>query len=312
MRAVIALGGNALSARAEDQEKELRNVAAVLAPILVDGHEIVLVHGNGPQVGIVHSAFERAVPTGGGEVMPFYDCTAMNVGGIGYHLEQAVASVLDQMGRGDMPLATVVTRIEVDPHNKALMTPDKPVGRFYTEKEARELMRRTGRTYGPDSGRGWRLMVPSPPVGHIIDADAIRCLVEAGVIVIGGGAAGIPVCRDESGVYRAVEAVCDKDLTSAQLAKLIDADLLLILTAVDYVAINYGTTEQRNLKSMTPSEAERYIRDGQFSPGSMLPKVEACVQFVRSRPGGRAVIGNLREAEHVLKGKTGTVIAESA
>lgn len=306
-RTVVAIGGNALSDQAAQQEQQLKQAVSALLPVLVNCQEIVLVHGNGPQVGIIHDAFEYARQNGRVKSIPFYDCTAMNEGGIGYHLEEALATELSS-ARPDASLATVLTRVVVDPQDPAFSNPEKPVGRFYDEAAAKRLMEETGYTFGPDSGRGWRRMVPSPQPQHIIEAEAIKELVSSGTVVLGGGGAGIPVTSDSSGLYTPIEAVCDKDLISAMLAELIDADLLLILTAVDRVALDFGTPEQKEIAHMTADEACEYIQQGQFAPGSMLPKVEACVHFVRSGPGRRAVIGNLTQAQDVLNGTAGTVV----
>lgn len=309
-RTVVAIGGNALSAQVCQQEEQLRAAVKALMPVLQSGQEIVLVHGNGPQVGIIHNAFEQAREPGKNP-MPFYDCTAMNEGGIGYHLEQVLMHELSKESGKPARTATVVTRVVVDADDPAFLHPDKPVGVFFTEEQARRLMKETGRSYGPDSGRGWRLLVPSPPAKHIVEADMIRQLAESGTVVLGGGGAGIPVTEDGDGLYTPVEAVCDKDLTSAMLADLIDADTLLILTAVENVAINFGTPDQQALTHLTPEQAEEYISDGQFAPGSMLPKVTACVEFVKGADGRRAVIGSLENAAQVLDGTSGTVFTNS-
>lgn len=307
-RAVIAIGGNALSTSAGQQERQLVKAARSLLPVLTSGHEIVLVHGNGPQVGKIHDSFELAASKDRSLALPFYDCTALNEGDIGYHFEQALRSVLDGTEERDVPIATVLTRVVVDACDPAFEHPDKPVGTYYSEEDAKKLMAETGIIYGQDSGRGWRRMVPSPAGKHIVEAESIKRLVESGCIVIAGGGAGVPVVPTAAGGYEPIEAVCDKDLTSAMLAGLIEADLLMILTAVDAVSINFGTPLQRSLKRMTPDEAEQYIGQGQFQPGSMLPKVRACVEFARSSAGNRAVIGNLQQAAKVLAGEAGTVI----
>lgn len=307
-RTVAAIGGNALSVQAGRQEEQLRTVVDAIKPVLDRAREVVLVHGNGPQVGVIHSAFEQDH-----RPMPFYDCTAMNEGAIGYHLEQALLSELSRSEGMPARTATVITRVVVDPLDEAFLKPDKPVGSFYSEEEAKLLMRRTGKTYGPDAGRGWRLMVPSPPPKRIVEADMIRQLAETGTVVLGGGGAGIPVKEESPGCYLPVEAVCDKDLISSMLAQLIDADFLLILTAVDNVAINFGKPDQKQIEIMTASQAKEYMKEGQFAPGSMLPKVKACVQFVESGPGRRAVIGNMTKAAQILDGTSGTlVVADGA
>lgn len=309
-RLVVAIGGNALSSDAAAQEKELRGVASALREILISGNEIILVHGNGPQVGVIHRAFERAHHAGTAPELAFYECTAMNEGAIGFHLEQAIEAELADTGRSDIHVSTIITRVTVDPKDPAFANPQKPVGAFYTEEQAKDLMQRTGKKYAQDSNRGWRLVVPSPDPQHILEASAIRELAQAGEVVIGGGGAGIPVVPTDSGGYVGIEAVCDKDLTASRLAQLIDADLLFLFTAVDRVCINFGKPDQVSLSALTPPEADRYIAQGQFAPGSMLPKVRACVDFVRGRPERTAVIAHLNKAAYALAGETGTIVKD--
>lgn len=311
-RMVIAIGGNALDTSSSGQLTQLEKAAKVLVPLMTAGDEVVLVHGNGPQVGVIHNAFLEAERAGIGEAVPFYDCTAMNEGTIGYHFEEAIQKELEAVGRADMCVCTIFTRVVVDRNDPAFSHLDKPVGAFFDEKTAKTLMRETGKKYAEDSGRGWRLMVASPKPRHILEAQTIKNLAASGLIVIGGGGAGIPVVRNADGTYEGIEAVCDKDITASKIAELIDADLLVLLTAVDRVAIYFGTPDQIDLTMMTPEEAEGFIADGQFAPGSMLPKVSACVDFVKSRPDRKAVIANLNKAAYALTGETGTIVANQA
>lgn len=311
-RMVIAIGGNALDTSAGGQFVQLDNAAKVLVPLITSGDEVVLVHGNGPQVGIIHNAFLQAEKDGVGQTVPFYDCTAMNEGTIGLHFEEAIEKELANAGRSDISVCTIFTRVVVDPDDPEFKHPDKPVGTFFDEKTAKELMRKTGALYTEDSGRGWRLTVASPRPQHILEADTIKELAQAGMIVIGGGGAGIPVMRSEDGSYKGVEAVCDKDITASKIADLIDADLLILLTAVDRVAINFGKPDQMDLTTMTPREAEGFIAEGQFAPGSMLPKVTGCVDFVKGRADRKAIIANLNKASYALRGETGTIISNEA
>lgn len=308
-RIVIAIGGNALDISEGGQVSQLRQAAKSLVPLITSGNEVVLVHGNGPQVGVIHGTMLAAQQDGIGDGAPFYDCTAMNEGTIGWHLMRAIQEELEKEGRGDIPVCTVVTRVVVDKDDPAFKVLDKPVGVFYDEKTARELMKKTGRKYAEDSGRGWRLMVASPRAQHIIEAETLKKLAASGAVVIGGGGAGIPVIETAPGIYEGVEAVCDKDITSALIAELIDADLLILLTAVDRVAINFGKPDQWDLTMLTPDEAEKFIREGQFAAGSMLPKVQGCVQFVKSGPGRHAVIANLNKADRAISGETGTIVS---
>lgn len=308
-RIVIAIGGNALDISEGGQVSQLQQAAKSLVPLITSGNEVVLVHGNGPQVGVIHGTMQAAQQEGIGDGAPFYDCTAMNEGTIGWHLMQAIQEELENEGRQDIPVCTVVTRVVVDKDDPAFRHLDKPVGVFYDEKTAKELMEKTGRKYAEDSGRGWRLMVASPRARHIVEADTLKKLAASGVVVIGGGGAGIPVAETSPGIYEGIEAVCDKDITSALIAELIDADLLILLTAVDRVAVNFGKPDQWDLTMLTPEEAEGFIREGQFAPGSMLPKVQGCVQFVKSGPGRKAVIANLNKADRALTGETGTIVS---
>lgn len=311
-RMVVAIGGNALDVRSGGQVAQLQEAAKALVPLITSGNEVVLVHGNGPQVGIIHSAMLDAQQHGIGDGAPFYDCTAMNEGTIGWHFEQAIQRELEKEGRQDIPVCTIVTRVVVDADDPAFKNPEKPVGTFYDEKTARELMRKTGRLYAEDSGRGWRMMVASPVPRHIVEAETLKNLAASGAVVIGAGGAGVPVAKTGPDTYAGVEGVCDKDITSGLIGQLIDADLLIILTAVDRVSINFGRPDQLDLTMLTPDEAEKYIAQGQFPAGSMLPKVQACAEFVRSRPDRKAVIANLNKAGYAITGQTGTIITNEA
>ncbi|MBD5560954.1 MAG: carbamate kinase [Clostridia bacterium] len=311
-RMVVAIGGNALDVHSGGQQSQLEQAARSLVPLITSGNEIVLVHGNGPQVGIIHSTMLDAQQHGIGDGAPFYDCTAMNEGSIGWHFEQAIQRELEREGRADIPVCTVVTRVVVDADDPAFKDLEKPVGAFYDEATAKKLMQETGHKYAEDSGRGWRLMVASPVPKHIVEAETLKNLAASGTVVIGAGGAGIPVVRTGQNTYEGIEGVCDKDITSGLIAQLIDADLLIILTAVDRVSINFGKPDQIDLSMLTPDEAEKYIGEGQFPPGSMQPKVQACADFVRSRPDRKAVIANLNKAGYALTGQTGTIITNDA
>ena len=303
---VIALGGNALGDSPQEQLELVKNTAEHIVDMVAEGINVVVSHGNGPQVGMINNAFDYAsTHDGKTPAMPFPECGAMSQGYIGYQLSQAILNEMKR--RGIMrSTACVVTQTVVYPEDPAFDNPTKPVGAFLTEEEAKRRAEETGYTYREDSGRGWRQVVPSPKPQRIVEFDAIKDLMDDGYIVVSTGG-GVPVIeRDDS--YRGVPAVIDKDRSSAKLAADFRADMLVILTAVEKVAINFNTPEQEEIDSMTVAEARKYIAEGQFAPGSMLPKVEACIEFVEAHPEGRALITSLECAAKGLKGETGTVI----
>lgn len=305
---VVALGGNALGTTPEEQLRLVDNTAANIVDLIAEGHNVILTHGNGPQVGMIHNAFDYA-STHEGTIpeMPFPECGAMSQGYIGYQLSQAV---LNELKRRDIKRSctAVVTQVVVDADDPAFHNLTKPIGVFLSEEEARKRAEETGATYKEDSGRGWRMVVASPRPQRIVEFDTVKDLMDAGYVVIAGGGGGVPVIERE-GTYEGIPAVIDKDLTSARIASDMHADMLVILTAVEKVAINFGKPNQQDLSSMTITEAERYIQEGQFAPGSMLPKVEACIAFVREHPQGKALITSLDNAKAGLEGKTGTIIS---
>ena len=308
-RIVIALGGNALGNTPQEQLRRLDEAAPALIGLIRQGHEILVSHGNGPQVGMLQLALERAAQVTD-EVVPFplAECTALSQGYIGFHLQN---SILRELRREGMPwhVATVVTQIEVSPDDPAFRNPQKPIGAFYTEQEAARLQReQPGAVYRPDAGRGWRRVVASPKPADIVERDSILNLLDHEFIVIACGGGGIPVVKDADGDYCGVSAVIDKDHASALLAKTVGADHLFILTAVDRVCVNFGTPQQRELKHLHASEARALIAEGQFAAGSMLPKVEAALAFVESAPGRRAVIASLEKAPLAMTGQSGTLI----
>ncbi len=308
-RIVIALGGNALGDTPQEQRERIDASTPSLIGLISQGHEIIVSHGNGPQVGMLSLAFDLAarhsdrVP-----VMDLPECTAMSQGYIGYHLQQGIKKELRRQG---MPwhVATVVTQVEVDPADPAFADPTKPIGGFYDEATAHRLMAQTpGLVLREDAGRGWRRVVASPRPVEIVERDSILNLLDHEFIVIACGGGGIPVVRDRDGDYQGVPAVIDKDLASARLAETVGADDMVILTAVDKVALDWGTPRQRDLDELDVDTAERYARAGHFGVGSMLPKVLAAVEFVRSSPGRRAVICSLEKAPLAMSGRGGTVI----
>lgn len=300
---VVALGGNALGNDVDSQRKIVAETAVPIVDLVEAGYPVVLAHGNGPQVGMINLAFGKGTVDG----MPFPECGAMSQGYIGYHLQNALTNELRRRGI-QKSCATVVSQVVVDSQDPAFQSPSKPIGAFYTHQEARELaFQHPNFVFKEDSGRGWRRVVPSPKPADILEREIIRDLFQQGHLVIAVGGGGIPVVDTPNG-YKGVPAVVDKDFASAKLAQLIDADRLIILTAVEYVAIRFGKPDQKNLEDVTVEELERYAQAGEFAKGSMLPKVEAALEFCRSRKGRTALITSLDKAKEALQGKTGTRI----
>ncbi|MBP3815473.1 MAG: carbamate kinase [Firmicutes bacterium] len=306
---VIALGGNALQSGKADPtaEQQLEVVKATcehIAEISGMGFEVGVVHGNGPQVGRILLASETAKDVT--PAMPFDVCGAMSQGYIGYHIQQALKQALKDRGR-DVPVATVVSQVVVDKNDPGFQNPTKPIGPFYTEEEAKALVEEKGYAVKEDAGRGWRRVVASPIPQRIVEIEAVKTLWPTTITIsVGGG--GIPVIENEKGELEGVAAVIDKDFAAELLAENVGADCLMILTEVDKVAINYNTPEQKNLDTLTIAEAEKYIEEGHFAPGSMLPKVQAAIKFVKANPTKKAIITSLDKATSALEGKDGTVI----
>lgn len=308
---VIALGGNALQeagkpATAEAQLEVVESTAQYIADIIENGYNIVVAHGNGPQVGrlVIQNEYASAVTP----AMPFDVCGAMSQGMIGYHIQQGLSKVLRSRGI-NTPVATVVTQVVVDKNDPKFQNPSKPIGPFYSEEEAKAIADEKGYTMKEDAGRGWRRVVASPMPVEIVELEAVRCLVDNGFIAISVGGGGIPVIRNEEGNLEGVAAVIDKDLASERLAEDLDADALVILTAVEKVSINFKKPDQKDLDTLTVAEAKQYMAEGHFAPGSMLPKIEAAVKFVESKPGRKAIITSLDKAAEALAGTAGTTIA---
>lgn len=308
-RIVVALGGNALGNTAKEQQQRIDAGAGALIDLISNGWEIIVTHGNGPQVGMTHLAFaEGAKQTDRIAPMPLGECTAMSQGYIGYHLQAGLSRELRRRG---MPwqVATVVTRVEVSREDPAFLHPEKPIGSFYSRQEAKRLEQECPELhFKEDAGRGYRRVVASPKPQHIVELRSIRNLLDNEFVVIACGGGGIPVVKRGPGDYVGVEAVIDKDLAAEKLAEEIGADALFILTAVDRVCLHYGTPEEKQLSHITVEEAERYCAEGHFAPGSMLPKVQAAIAFAKSAPGRRAVIASLSNAAKALTGESGTVI----
>lgn len=309
-RIVVALGGNALGNTPEEQLELVRHTAKTIVDLAQDGYEVIVGHGNGPQVGMINLAMEFSCTKGGNTpYMPFPECGAMSQGYIGYHLQQAIQQELKARGV-EKECAAIVTQVVVDANDPGFAKPTKPVGSFYTKEEADKIAAEKGFTFVEDAGRGYRRVVPSPIPQRIVELKVVEQLVKAGDIVITVGGGGIPVVETEQGL-KGVAAVIDKDRSSALLAQSIGADMLIILTAVDRVCINYNKPDQKELPTMTLEEAEKYIEEKQFAPGSMLPKVQSCMEFVKNNTHcGTALITSLQKAKVALQGETGTIITK--
>ena len=311
-KVVVALGGNALEEKglpptAASQLKIVKKTAELLADISCKHYELAIVHGNGPQVGRIVLASETAANIQKETpVMPFDVCGAMSQGYIGYHIQQALKDALRNRNR-DVSVTTLVTQVVVDKGDPAFTKPTKPIGSFYTEEEAKKLESEKGYQMREDAGRGWRRVVPSPVPQRIVELSSIKTLWESTIVITCGGG-GIPVIEHLDGSLEGVAAVIDKDLAAEKLAVDIEADVFLILTAVDKVCINFNQPNQKDLSHMTVREAIKYIEEGHFAPGSMLPKVMAGIKFARTFPGKKAIITSLDNAVAALEGKAGTTI----
>ena len=306
-RIVIALGGNALGNTATEQLALVSNTAKAIVDLIAEGNEVVIAHGNGPQVGMINLGLSTAAEAGAIKAdMPFPECGAMSEGYIGYHLQQAIGNELASRGMSK-PVATIVTQTVVSEDDPAFQNPTKPVGAFYDKETADHIAKEKGYTMVEDAGRGYRQVVPSPKPFDIVEAESIKALFNAGHVVIAVGGGGIPVVRKDGKVY-GTPAVIDKDFGSELLAELLDADVLVILTAVEKVAINFNKPDQKGLDDLTPAQAKVYMDENQFAKGSMLPKVQAAVKFAESKPGRTALITLLEKAKDGIAGKTGTRI----
>ncbi|MBQ1329859.1 MAG: carbamate kinase [Mogibacterium sp.] len=306
---VVALGGNALGSNLVEQMISVTDAVKPIADLVEDGYEVVVTHGNGPQVGVIQDAMtllSRENP----EKHPHFPlsvCTAMSQGYIGYDVTNKLREEL--LDRGiNKGVSCVLTQVEVDPDDPAFQNPTKPIGPFLTKEEAEAKAALRNHVFIEDSGRGYRRVVASPEPISIIEIDTIRTLADAGYVVIGAGGGGIPVFKTENHHLKGAPAVIDKDRASELLAEELDADFLIILTAVEKAAINFNKPDQQWLDDLTPDEARKYIAEGQFAPGSMLPKIEAAVKFAESKPGRVALITLLEKAKDGINGKTGTRI----
>ena len=306
---VIALGGNALQTKnsaptAEAQLEVVKQTCEYIADLSASGYEMAIVHGNGPQVGRIVLASETAkdvVPP-----MPFDVCGAMSQGYIGYHIQQALRYALASRNM-NIPVVTMVTQMVVEPTDPAFQKPTKPIGAFYTREEADNLAATKGYEMKEDSGRGWRRVVASPLPRKIVEINEVKKLWKDTIVITCGGG-GIPVIEKPDGTLEGVAAVIDKDFAAELLAEKVEADVLMILTEVEKVAIHWGKPNQENLSHLSLADAARYVEESHFAPGSMLPKVEAAMKFVRHNPGKKAIITSLDKAIEALEGRTGTVV----
>ncbi len=314
-RIVIALGGNALQANPKDTTAEAQLVTArqtseTIVDLIEEGHEVIVAHGNGPQVGQLVATYEAAASINeNSPVMPFPECGAMSQGYIGYHLQQSIRAEMRKRGI-NKEVATIVTQVIVDENDPGFKNPTKPVGSFFTKEQAKKLMNEKGYIMKEDSNRGWRRVVASPLPMDIVEEPIIKTLVEAGHIVITVGGGGIPVIDKGNGNLVGVPAVIDKDFASCKIAELLNADAFVVLTAVEQVAINFGKPNQKNLSRITVEEAKIYIEEGQFAPGSMLPKIKAALSFVEAKEGRRAIITSLEKAKDAINEVAGTIITK--
>ena len=304
-RIVIALGGNALGNTPYEQLALVTETAKPIVDLIAEGNEVIIAHGNGPQVGMINlgmgtAAEAKAIKSD----MPFPECGAMSQGYIGYHLQNAIGNELAARGI-EKDVATVVTQVLVDETDPAFQNPTKPIGSFYDKETADRIAKEKGYTMVEDAGRGYRQVVPSPKPIDVIEKNTVKALINDGCVVITVGGGGIPVVRREGKLY-GTPAVIDKDFASAKLAELVKADALVILTAVERVCINWGKPNQESLSEMTVEQAEQYCEEGHFAPGSMLPKVKAAISFAKS--GGTAIIALLENAGKALKGESGTAV----
>lgn len=307
-KVVVALGGNAIlsdDASAQAQQHALKETAKYLVQFIEQGDELIISHGNGPQVGnlLIQQAAADSEKT---PAMPLDTCVAMTEGSIGYWLQNEMGSILKEKGI-DKDVVSLVTQVIVAEDDPSFNNPSKPVGPFFTEEEANQQMAAGNVTFKEDAGRGWRKVVASPKPLSIKEARVIESLVEQGVVTISVGGGGIPVVETKTGL-EGREAVIDKDFASEKLAEIINADLLIVLTGVDNVYVNYQKPDQKKLEQVNVSEMKQYIKEDQFAPGSMLPKVQACIEFVEARPEGKAIITSLENIENLLANEAGTIV----
>ena len=304
---VLALGGNALGNTPEEQKEAVKNTAKSIVDLVEQGNKVIISHGNGPQVGMINLAMDAASKSDAKTPqMPFPECGAMSQGYIGYHLQNAIKNEAAKRGRGGLPVITVVTQTLVDESDPAFKNPTKPVGAFMTKEEA-DVLASKGIAVKEDAGRGYRTVVPSPKPIDIVEKDSLLNIFNDRIVMICGGGGGIPVVKRGDELV-GVPAVIDKDFTCEKIAEILDADVFLVLTAVDKVAIRFGKPDVKWLDTISLEEVQKYIDDKEFAEGSMLPKVLAAVEFAKSKKGRKAIITSLEKADEAIAGKTGTVI----
>lgn len=305
-KVVIALGGNALGNTPEEQKERVKHSARSIVDFVQSGVQVLVCHGNGPQVGMIKKSMDIAAKSGEKlPFVPFPECGSMSEGYIGFHLQNAIGNEFRARKMNDS-VATLVTQVQVDACDPSFQRPTKPIGTFMSKEDADKLAA-AGVAVAEDAGRGYRQVVASPAPVRIVEEEAVRKLLDQGVTVIAGGGGGVPVV-EKDGVLTGVDAVIDKDFTSVKLAETVDADVVVILTAVEKVAIRFGTPDQQWLDKLTVAEAKKYIEDKEFAEGSMLPKIRAAIKFAESKPGRKALITSLEKAKEGLEGSTGTWI----
>ncbi|MTW87451.1 carbamate kinase [Virgibacillus dakarensis] len=307
---VVALGGNAIlqpkqKGTYENQLENVRTSSKFLAKLIKDGYKLVVTHGNGPQVGNILRQNEEAED--GVPPMPLDVLNGESQGFIGYMMIQCLQSELRALGI-DTPVVNLITRVEVSKDDEDFNDPSKPIGTFYTEEEAKKLMDEKNWKMKADSNRGWRRVVPSPQPINILEAHAVKQLAEAGNVVVASGGGGIPVIKTENGDYEGIEAVIDKDRSGYKLAEEVNADIFMILTDVEHVFVNFGSPEQKALKETSVNELEKYVAEGQFSKGSMGPKVESALKFARK--AGTSIICSLEKVDEAVRSESGTIISK--
>ena len=308
-RIVVALGGNALGKNLPEQMAAVKHTSKAIVDLIAEGNEVIVAHGNGPQVGMIQEAMTQLTRSDPEKYIPcpLSVCVAMSQGYIGYDLQNAIR---EELANRDIHhgVTTVLTQVEVDPNDPAFENPTKPIGAFMTKEEADKMVAERGYNVIEDAGRGYRRVVASPKPQSIIEIESIRDMVDAGLVVVACGGGGIPVVLEDKYHLKGVPAVIDKDFASECMAEQLDADMLIILTAVEKVAIHFGKPDQTELDELTPETAQRYIEAGEFAPGSMLPKVQAALQFAQSGPGRMSLITELGRAADGIAGKTGTIV----
>ncbi len=306
---VIALGGNALGNNLPEQMVAVKTTAKAIVDLVEDGNEVVVVHGNGPQVGVINNAMGEFASEHNEDPTPLSVCVAMSQAYIGYDIQNALREEFLNRGGKVPPVVTVVTQVRVDKDDPAFQKPTKPIGRFINKEQAEAEAQKRGWNIKEDAGRGYRRVVASPKPKEIVELSAIKAMSDAGELVICCGGGGVPVVSEGKHLAGAA-AVIDKDFAAALLAESLEADMLIILTAVEKVAIRYGKPDQEWLTDLSVEEAQKYADQGEFAPGSMLPKVQAAIQFASAKKGNEAMITLLEKAREALQGKTGTKITK--